>query len=731
LLLIGKPGFIFRNIAGFGECQGAAAVLLLDTLPPLRGYWSAGHASLKKIMNLISSFEEKIKKYPDEDQKLIFRGLRLAEELHGGKNSSPRKDEKEHEVFSLDHSLATAEILADLGLDADTITAGLLLDRGVEEAERFGRGVFFLLEETAKIGDIQAKNKTVREAENIRKMLFAMTRDIRVIFIKLADKLAGLRALDASAVPDGGAKAAAQECLDIYAPLADRLGISWIKDELEDLALKQISREAYRQIKKIVAEKRGERQEFLGQVQEAIRKEAETAGIFVEVSSRAKHFYSIYQKMRKRNKAAEDIFDLFGIRIICDSIENCYTLLGMTHRLYKPLDGRFKDYIAMPKSNGYQSLHTTVMSPGGRTLEIQIRTAGMHHIAEYGLASHWLYKKGSAREIVRPVDISIVNRLKDWKQAENEDGEKRGAEFLQDIRRELLKDSIYVFTPQGKVVELPAGATPIDFAYSIHTAVGEHCIGAKADGSIIPLSSELLNTQVVEILTSTNAHPHINWLRLVKTAKARNRIRSWLEQNDDSIIIEKNVVARKKNPAGRDPAGRDADHPAESSSGSVPQPQVQRVMDPNQAGSLLHVRVEDEKNLMIRFARCCRPVTGDSIIGYVSRGRGIIIHRKNCGNLAGISDFAERKIDVEWENACSALIKRFRIEARLSSDLFSEIEGAVRKHQGHLIEGRLEETAPGRLTGFFTMQLESANDLKRVMKNIRGIPGVLRIQSLN
>jgi GTP pyrophosphokinase len=491
---------------------------------------------------------------------------------------------------------------------------------------------------------------------------------------------------------------------------------------MEDLSLKFINREVYQQIKKLVSEKRGERQEFLSQAQETIRNEAAAAGISVEVSSRAKHFYSIYQKMRKRNKAAEDIFDLFGIRIICGGVENCYTVLGMVHRLWKPLDGRFKDYIAMPKSNGYQSLHTTVISSGGKMLEIQIRTAEMHHVAEYGLASHWLYKKGQTRALVRPVDISIVNRLRDWKNSESGAGEKHGDLFLDDIKRELLRDSIYVFTPQGKVVELPAGATPIDFAYSIHSAVGDHCIGAKADGSIIPLSSELRNTQVVEILTSTGARPHINWLRLVKTAKARNKIRSWLEKNDDSVIIEKNVVAKKK-PAAFPPA---VFSPPAAPSPAAP---VQRVMGEDKA-DLLHVRIEDEKNLMIRFARCCRPVTGDSIIGYVSRGRGIIIHRKSCSNLANIPDFAERKIEAEWENAASVLIKRFKIEARLSSDLFSEIEGAVRKHQGHLIEGRLEETAPGRLTGFFTMQLESAGDLRRVMKNMRGIPGVLGIQSL-
>jgi GTP pyrophosphokinase len=578
-------------------------------------------------------------------------------------------------------------------------------------------------------------------------MFFAMARDIRVIFIKLADQLCTLRAGEKTAaiqqIQPVQWKQFAQESLDVYAPLAGRLGISWIKDELEDLALKQINSEAYRQIKQIVAEKRGERQEFLNRVQEDIEREAAAAGFTVEVYSRAKHFYSIYQKMRKRNKSSADLYDLFGMRIICGTIENCYTLLGLVHRLWKPLEGRFKDYIAMPKSNGYQSLHTTVMVPfpaaasaadGTRLVEIQIRTKEMHHIAENGIASHWLYKRGSARELVRPIDISIIGRLKDWKETEPEGGEQDSKAFLEDIKREILKDSIYVFTPQGKVIELPAGATPIDFAYHIHSAIGEHCAGAKAGGSIIPLSSELENTQVVEILTSPKAHPHINWLRIVKTAKARNKIRAWLQQNDEAIIIEKNVVAKKKSPPPL---------PSPPSAGKAREtPAVQEVIpSPGTETGIFRVRVEDEKNMMIRFVRCCRPITGDPIIGYISRGRGIIIHRKNCANLANIPDFQERKIETEWENAGTVLVKRFRIEARLpgapesgnrpsSPDLFSGIEGAVRKNQGHLIEGRLEETSPSRLTGFFTLQLEAPGDLKKVLKNIRGVPGILTIQEV-
>jgi GTP pyrophosphokinase len=401
-------------------------------------------------------------------------------------------------------------------------------------------------------------------------------------------------------------------------------------------------------------------------------------------------------------------------------------LLGLVHRLWKPLDGRFKDYIAMPKSNGYQSLHTTVMAGPGqgsaRLVEIQIRTKEMHHIAENGIASHWLYKKGSTHELVRPVDISIINRLREWRQSESETGENwTSASFLEAIKHEILKDSIYVFTPQGKVVELPAGATAVDFAYSIHSAIGERCIGAKADGSIIPLSLELQNTQVVEILTSQNATPHLNWLAFVKTGKARSKIRSWLQQHDATLGSKVSDTAHAPARDASEKASDAAPPPAPA------EPQSFRyTAAPREA--FLRVRVQDEKNMLIQFARCCAPVNGDAIVGYVSRGRGIIIHRTNCPNLGNIHDFEERKIAVEWEE--DALIKRFRVEARFSPDLFAEIEGAIKKQQGRLLDGRLEGDAAERLSGLFTVRLEHVQDMKQVMKHIRAIPVVLNIQAL-
>ena len=635
-----------------------------------------------------------------------------------------------------------ALILLDLGLDADTIVAALLLvgfrDSLLPQAlaEQVGPEAALLVQGVKKIDGLETNVKTTFEADNVRNMLFALTNDIRVILIKLAEKLHAMRVLDS--LPDGDRKTAARECLDIYAPLADRLGISWIKDEMEDLSLKFLNRETYQQIKSIVAQKREQRKLFLELAQEAIVGEAKRAGLEIEVKSRAKHFYSVYMKMRKRGKPADKIHDLSGIRIICDSIENCYTLLGIVHHLWKPFSGSFKDYIARPKPNGYQSLHTAVMIDAdsdetdeeGRLLEIQIRTREMHNVAEHGVASHWLYKKGPSRNIAESQEIGITNSFKGWKQStlsqatlpQTTDRPSVSSLWLEDIKRELFRKWIYVFTPQGKVIRLPAGATPIDFAYYIHTVVGEHCVGAKAGGAIIPLSSPLKNAQVVEILTSPSAHPNLNWLEVVRSSKARNKIRSWLEKNDEAFMTEKSAVEKKKPvPDPVSPAtGRD------TAPDTVPI--MQKVIQP--LSSAMRVRIEDEKNLMIRFARCCNPVTGDPIIGYVSRGRGIIIHRKNCPSIAGNPEFEMRKIEAEWENTGSALVKRFRIEAKFSANLFSEIEGAVRKWQGHLIEGRVEETAENRLSGVFTMQLTQASDLKAVMKNIRGIPGILAIQPM-
>jgi GTP pyrophosphokinase len=355
------------------------------------------------------------------------------------------------------------------------------------------------------------------------------------------------------------------------------------------------------------------------------------------------------------------------------------------------------------------------MLDDGKHIEIQIRTHVMHWTAEYGVAAHWLYKEDVPTGSINYRELAIINKLKKWNRTR-----LSSSDFLEEIKRELLEDSIYLFTPDGDIVELPQGSTPIDFAYHIHTEVGNHCVGAKADGSIVPLNSPLSNTQVVEIITNTNGRPHLNWLRYAKTSRARSKIRNWLNKHDENLILEKNIVARKK----EEEAARERVKEAKPAAEVSPERDiVKQFMDRNKMG----FKIGDEKNMLIRLAQCCNPSTGDDIIGYISRGRGIIVHRRNCPNLKGIKDFDERSIIVEWEAVSPKATRRFRVTARRTSDLFSEIEGAVRKYKGHLIEGKLEEDDKGNLAGSFTMELEKSGDFKKVIKSIRTVPTIINI----
>jgi len=590
--------------------------------------------------------------------------------------------------------------------------------------ERYGKETATIVAGVNRLSSVRAKNKSVHAAETMRKMLFALTSDIRVILVKLADKLDSMRTL--KYLPEDRQKEIATECIDIYAPLADRLGISWLKDELEDLSFKSLNREVFDQIKDIVNVRKDARQEFLKKVTDRILLAAAKEKIEVEVSARAKHFYSIYQKMRKRGKSPEELYDLMGIRIICGSINECYALLGLVHRLWKPIDGRFKDYIAMPKSNGYQSLHTTVIAYGGQLLEIQIRTREMHLVAEYGIASHWLYKRGTTSELPRLEDIPIINKLKQWNQFIAE-----GDSYLEEIKRELLRDSIFVFTPKGDVIELPAGSTPIDFAFAIHSDVGAHCLGAKVNGAIVSLDSELRNTQIVEIITSPNARPNLNWLKIAHTSKARSKIRQLLVQTGQAVAIDKHIVAARKS---EKPPAESAqtkvhtqDRPQEEGFPSVVEFHSVKpglVLRSEKAG----VSVGGMRNMMIRIAGCCKPVTGDRIVGYVSRGRGIIVHREDCRSIQSIADFEERRIDVKWEDEAINTTARYRVTTRKSFDIFSEIESTVRKCSGRLKEGKLGERGDGTLSGFFILEVDSREDLKRVAKSLRTLPSILSIE---
>ncbi|MCX7031864.1 MAG: RelA/SpoT family protein [Spirochaetes bacterium] len=683
-----------------------------------------------EIGEIIAFFEGKLAGYPAAERERILAAAAWARALHGDQ----RRASGDPYVI---HPLNVASILVELRMDPDAIIAALLHDvledtdaRRADLRKEFGREVEALVQGVTKISTLRGRTRSVQHAETIRKMLFAMVKDLRVILIKLADKLHNMRTL--AFLGEEDRKRIAQETLDIYAPLASRLGISRIKDELEDLSLKHLQPAVYDQIRQFVAARKSDRDGYLARVGEAITREAASAGIPVTLETRAKHFYSIYQKMRRRAKPLEEIYDLLGIRVLCETASQCYELLGHVHKIWMPIEGRFKDYLAMPKSNRYQSLHTTVMGWGGRVIEIQIRTHQMNATAENGIASHWLYKSRTpAPEAGREAELTLISKLKEWQAAG-----PGSSDFLDEIKRDLLGDSIYVFTPKGDVVELPYGSTAVDFAYHIHTDIGDHCLAAKADGAIIPLREPLGNTQVVEIVTAVNARPHLDWLRAVRTSRARSKIRHWLTQNDPQLIFDRNLVAKKRPappavpsaapaaPLGRaaaPPLGRAAAPPAGPEAAAAAETRVREALRPA-------IRIGEDRNFMIRLAQCCSPSTGDAIVGYVSRGRGITVHRADCVSIASIKDFAERRIEVEWESVSPKSTRRFQVTAHASANLFSEIEGAIRKLGGHLVEGRLEESEPEQLRGSFTVELDRREDFARVLRSLRTIPSVVAIQ---
>ena len=554
------------------------------------------------------------------------------------------------------HPMRVACVLAKSRLDTDTVVSGFLhniLDVDAdclgEIESRFGKSVAGICAGTARITSLKVKSKTMQEADSIRKMLFAMVDDIRIIFVKLADRLDRMRNL--RMVEPDAQREVAREVIDIWAPLAGRLGMNDVKNEMEDLSLKYSNPDAFQQIKAIVAQKKDERDSYLQGAVKKIYSAVEKAGLSVTITSRAKHFYSIYQKMRKRNKEAGELYDLLALRVICQKASECYTIVGIVHGLWKPMDGRFKDYIAMPKSNGYQSLHTTVICEG-KPLEIQIRTQEMHNVAEHGVASHWLYKKGTNHDMVRASDLSIINQLKELRDRQEGDGQGGAADegFFEKLRDELLGDSIYVFTPKGDVKELPAGSNAIDFAYAIHSAIGETIVGAKADGKIVPLTAPLRNTQIVEVLTSPQAHPTQNQLKAVKTGKAHQRIHSWLVANDPTFI-DREAEAKKQaeTAANADYSRRMAQKHQERQGG-----RKKARKDEDGESYTGRIKIDNTTNFFITIAKCCSPRPGDPISGYVSRNRGITVHRADCLTFLRIPDLEHRRVAVEWDTAPSA-----------------------------------------------------------------------------
>lgn len=641
------------------------------------------------------------------------------------------------------HPLEVAIILADLKMDADTVCAAILhdtvedTDATPEEVESlFGADVRELVEGVTKITQIEVNSLTDEQAATIRKMLVAMNKDIRVIVIKLADRLHNMRTL--SSLREERRIFKARETLEIYAPIAHRLGINSIKWELEDLAFMYLEPNKYKQVSRMVTDSRQEQQEYLQGVIGIINDEMERVGIEVKVMGRPKHLWSIYQKMTKKGKGFSEIYDLIAVRIIVKSVKDCYSALGAIHTLWRPMPGRFKDYIAMPKYNMYQSLHTTVMGPAGKPLEVQIRTEEMHRASEYGVAAHWRYKEG-ARVDSGEMDkqLAWLREMVDW-QDETEDSR----EFLKSLKMDLDNAEIYVFTPDGDAKTLRAGATPIDFAYSVHTEVGNHCVGAKVNGSIVPLTYKLQMGDRVEVLTSKNASPSHDWLSIVKTPSARNKIRGYfskatrstdLQDGRDMLMRELRkhgvglsnarstralkavaeamsfndvddmyvqLARGKENPqhvANRilkllvDHAIEDSER-AEVGAGAhstgITPPMITSVKRPkkHETHSGNGVVVKGLDDILVRLSRCCNPVPGDEILGFVTRGRGVSVHRADCPNAVDLKKNPERIIDVSWEGTPSAALYKVQIyiEAidRLNllldvTQLFSDVGASV------------------------------------------------------
>ncbi len=635
----------------------------------------------------------RIRKYhPEDDMDLVRRAYQFAEKAHAN-----QKRKSGEPYFS--HPCAVAVILTDLMLDATTIAAGLLHDcvedvDGVTQEtirQEFGQEVELLVDGVTKLSQLNFASREEAQAETLRKMFLAMAKDIRVVLIKLADRLHNMRTLKYQR-PERQIPIA-RETLDIYAPLAHRMGVYTIKWELEDLALRYIDPEGYHELVRLVGMKREERERLIADVSQQLSVRLREAGIKAEITGRPKHFYSIYKKMKNQNKTFDQINDLIALRVLVNTQQDCYFVLGVVHTMWPQVPGRFKDYISMPKANMYQSLHTTVVNQG-KPFEVQIRTFDMHRTAEYGIAAHWRYKEGRASENELDQKLSWLRRILDWQSEARDPGE-----FGELVKVDLFADEVFVFTPKGDVITLPRGATPLDFAYRIHSAVGNRCIGAKVNGRIVPLATQLDTGDFVEVMTSASSHgPSRDWLNIVKTSEAKAKIRAWLkkEQREVNIPLGKDMLEKEAKRLGYGmsqllkgdaPAvilkrfsaqtlddvyamvgfgglscaqviNRLVDeykknNKAEEAAAAIAAAAKEEPQQPQrkQAQSSSNgVIVKGESGMLVRFARCCNPLPGDRIIGYITRGRGVSVHRADCVSLKDPDVEKDRLIEVAWED---------------------------------------------------------------------------------
>jgi guanosine-3',5'-bis(diphosphate) 3'-pyrophosphohydrolase len=668
----------------------------------------------------------------------------------------------------LSHPLEAAYILAKMKMDVVCIVAGLLhdsledTDAKIDEIARlFGEETANIVDGVTKISKMQFSSREQRQAENVRKMILAMSTDIRVILVKLADRLHNMRTLGFQ--PQAKQQLIAAETLEIYAPLAGRMGIHWIQSNLEDLCLYYLEPEIYNTIKDLIAQRRGENEKFIKEIKELLSQKLKEFNIQATIMGRDKHFYSTYRKMLDQNLAVNQVYDILAFRAIVNSIKECYESLGHIHSMWKPVQGRFKDYISVPKANMYQSLHTTVIGPLGQRMEIQIRTWDMHRVAEEGIAAHWKYKEGTIASQTDEKQFAWLRQLLEWQK-----NLKDPAEFLESVRMDLFPDEVYVFTPTGEVKSFPKGASPIDFAYSIHSEVGQKCTGARVNGKMVPLRSQLKTGDTVEIITSPKQHPSKDWLDFAKTPRAKNRIRQWInsQEKDESINLGRNILEKAlekehmtlPNIMKSEQLSAIAkelsfhtieDLIAQIGFGKVSPKQVigrlkpkLGIKDEKPAGLVSKmvgrikrrkaghgIRVKGVSDMLIRFASCCHPLPGESVIGFITRGRGITIHHHDCRHI--LSADPERLVEVSWETSKEDIYTvKLRVTSVERKGMLADVTSVITQKDANIIEADVKTTVDRKGIAVFSIEVENYKQLQDIISTIKKVKSVLIVERL-
>ncbi|MCC6848927.1 MAG: bifunctional (p)ppGpp synthetase/guanosine-3',5'-bis(diphosphate) 3'-pyrophosphohydrolase [Deltaproteobacteria bacterium] len=712
-------------------------------------------------MNL-SGLLDKVREYnPAADLATVQRAYEFSAEVHRGQK---RKSGEPYLV----HPLEVASLIADLRLDVPSVATGLLHDT-VEDTlttlgqveNVFGSEIAGLVDGVSKIGQINFKSRAESQAENFRKMIIAMARDIRVLLIKLADRTHNMRTL--SHLPLERQTEIAQETLDIYAPLAHRLGIYWIKSELEDSALRYMHPEIYYQLKRNVAKKKAEREQYIEHVRGVLLKKLDAAGIEATVTGRPKHFYSIYQKMQTQHLLYDQIYDLVAFRLLVDSTRECYEALGVAHQNWKPVPGRFRDYIAMPKANMYQSLHTTVIGPFGERMEVQIRTHEMHRVAEAGIAAHWRYKGQSQSDSPQEIErFAWLRQMLHWQQ-HLEDPQ----EFMRSVKEDLFEEEVFAFTPRGDLFNFPAGATVIDFAYRVHSQVGEHCAGARVNGKLVPLKYQLQSGDTIEIITTTRQTPSKDWLKIVTTTRAKERIRNWIkaQQRRRSLEIGTELLDRDLRRYRRDLAklrkSGDLDRVAHELGfkdeeslvaavgyGRLPSQHVLVRLVPDSTNEerkersegtlqkLLRmvgrqgkggVQVSGIDDVMVRFGRCCNPLPGERITGFITRGRGVTVHAIDC--LRVMESDPQRRVEVAWDGAAGHFRPvQVEVTAVDAPGLLAAMSKAISTAGVNISRAEVRTGIDKKAVNVFELMVDSVDGLNRVMRGLGKVKGVMKVQ---